>query len=121
MNPTNTPVPAPAGNFIAMLQQKTGGVALVELEEALAALVERVQSTRKKGKLTYTLTIKPNAKNGVRLVDDIKLDRPKEEAAECYFYVGAGGALLRNDPNQLTIELRSVPSDDAKPLRAVNQ
>jgi hypothetical protein len=68
---TTTPKPAPSsgGGFIAMLQQKAGGIALTDLDQALAEVVSRVTGTRKKGKLTLTITIKPNAKRGVQVLD----------------------------------------------------
>jgi hypothetical protein len=111
-----TPV---TGNFLAMLQQKPSGVALVTLDEKLSELVEAVRASGKKGKLTYTITIKPNAKRGVQLDDEVKVDLPRESSGTSYFFVGEGGQLLKNDPAQLSLELRAVPSDQEQPVKAV--
>lgn len=104
-----------------MLQQKAGGVALTDLDNALAELVSRVADTHRKGKLTLAITVKPNAKRGVQICDELKVDMPKEEQAVSFFFVGESGELLRNDPNQLALELRTVPNDDVKQApKAVN-
>ena len=109
LNPTH----APAGNFIAMLQGKTGGVALATLDESLAELVQRVQQTGHKGSLTYKLTVLPNAKKGVRIEDKLVHNLPTEESGASFFFVGEDGALLRNDPNQRELELRTVEAEPA--------
>lgn len=118
MNITKTP--APAGNFIALLQGKTGGVALVQLDEALAELVQRTQETGRKGSLTYKIVVQPNAKKGVRIDDHLDVKLPKEEAGASFFFVGPAGALLRNDPNQRELELKVVPTEPAQPIKVVN-
>jgi hypothetical protein len=121
MNKPTTPKPAPSGGgFIAMLQQKAGGIALTDLDQALAEVVSRVTGTRKKGKLTLTITIKPNAKRGVQVLDDLKVDLPKDEVATSFFYAGDNGELLKNDPQQRELELRSVPDEAAQPIKVVN-
>jgi hypothetical protein len=121
MNKTTTPAPS-GGGFIALLQQKAGGVALTDLDQALADLVARSIATHRKGSLTLKITIKPNAKRGVKVCDELKVDMPKEETSESFFFAGDHGELLKNDPAQRELELRTVPDDDAKqPARAINQ
>lgn len=110
--------PASGGNFIAMLQGKTGGVTLPKLDSRLAELVEKVQETGKAGTLTYKLKIVPNAKRGVRLLDNVQTKLPEEEEGVSFFWIGQGGALLRNDPNQTELPLRILPEEGpAAPLK----
>ena len=113
-------IPA-AGNFIALLQGKTGGVSLADLDTELGELVATVQATGRAGTLTYKIKILPNAKKGVRIEDTVDVKRPKEELGISYFWVGQGGALLRNDPNQTELQLRTVADDDAQPLKTAAQ
>ena len=117
----NTESPAPAGNFIALLQGKTGGVSLADLDAELAELVNTVTATGRAGRLTYKIKILPNARKGVRVEDTVDVKKPKEELGISYFWVGQGGALLRNDPNQTELQLRTVADDDAQPLKTAAQ
>lgn len=117
----DTESPAPAGNFIALLQGKTGGVMLADLDEQLAQLVRTVQTTRKSGTLTYKVKITPNARAGVKIDDELSLKEPKAEAGVSFFFADENGALLKNDPRQTTLPLRSVDDDEEQAPRVVNQ
>ena len=112
--------PAPGGNFIALLQGKTGGVTLPQLDTELAELVNTVRATGRPGTLTYKVKILPNAKKGVRIEDTVDVKRPKEEVGVSFFWVGDGGELLRNDPNQTELPLRIV-DDVPAPLKTAAQ
>lgn len=121
---SSSPVPVTVsaeGNFIALLQGKTGGVTLAQLDTDLAELVNIVQATGRPGTLTYKVKILPNAKKGVRIEDAVDLKRPREETGVSFFWVGAGGALLRNDPNQTELALRVVGEDAPEPLKTAAQ
>ena len=118
MNETATKQPAVAGNFLALLQGKTGGVTLLDLDYQLADLVRQVQETGRAGTLTYKVKISPNAKRGVRIDDAVDIKAPKADVGTTFFFVGRDGALLRNDPNQMEMQLKSVPAEDAaQPLK----
>ena len=69
-----------AGNFIALLQGKTGGVSLADLDAELAELVNTVTATGRAGTLTYKIKILPNARKGVRIEDTVDVKKPKEES-----------------------------------------
>lgn len=118
MNDKQPPeTPAAAGNFISMLQGKTGGVTLDDLDQQLADLVAKVQITGRSGTLTYKIKVTPNAKKGIRIDDAIDVKEPKVEVGTSFFFVGPGGALLRNDPNQMEMALRTVLDQGAAPLK----
>ncbi len=112
--------PAPGGNFIALLQGKTGGVTLLQLDNELAELVNTVRATGRPGTLTYKVKVIPNARKGVKIEDTVDVKRPKEEAGVSFFWVGDGGELLRNDPNQTELPLRVV-ADVPAPLKTAAQ
>ena len=78
-------------------------------------------ATGRAGTLTYKIKILPNARKGVRVEDTVDVKKPKEELGISYFWVGQGGALLRNDPNQTELQLRTVADDDAQPLKTAAQ
>ena len=96
-------------------------MSLADLDTELGELVATVQATGRAGTLTYKIKILPNAKKGVRIEDTVDVKRPKEELGISYFWVGQGGALLRNDPNQTELQLRTVADDDAHPLKTAAQ
>lgn len=102
-----------AGNFVAMLQGKSSGVTLAQLDHELAQLVLTVQQNRRPGSLTYKIKISPNGK-GIKLEDDVAIKEPKAETGVSHLFVGEGGVLLRNDPNQLNLPLRSVDSGETQ-------
>lgn len=96
-----------------MLQGKSSGVTLAQLDHELAQLVLTVQQNRRPGSLTYKIKISPNGK-GIKLEDDVAIKEPKAETGVSHLFVGEGGVLLRNDPNQLNLPLRSVDSGETQ-------
>jgi hypothetical protein len=95
----------PLGNFLGMMQSKTGGVTLAELDIELAALVRATKATGKAGTLTLKIKVTPNAKAGVKIDDELTVKTPKESLGSAYFFTDENGALMRNDPNQTTLPL----------------
>lgn len=120
MNKPASDQPAPAGNFIALLQGVTGGVALHQLDHELAALVQKVQEAGRAGTLTYKVKVLPNAKQGVRVETAVDVKEPKLETGVSFFWVGQGGALLKNDPNQTELALRVLPDERPNLKTATN-
>lgn len=94
-----------------MLQGKTSGVSLPQLDAELAELVNEVRETGRAGTLTYKVKVSRNARAGVKIEDEVSVKLPKGEAGVSFFFVGDGGALLRNDPNQMDIPFKAVPDD----------
>lgn len=119
-NLKDAPTAPAGGNFISLLQTKNGGVSLAELDEALATLTEAVVQTARAGTLTLKLKISPNVK-GVKIEDELTLKEPKPTRGVSFAYVGPGFALLKNDPDQMTMQLHAVPSEAPQAPRAVAQ
>jgi len=88
--------------FTDVLSQYRKGVVVAELTETLAQICEAVIDTGKPGELTLKLKIKPPKGDSVlvTLSPVIAAKIPKADMPEGIYFVGAGGELLRNDPDQ---------------------
>ena len=106
---------APQGHFIAMLAPNTGGVTLSEIDEKVAKLVLTVLATGKSGTLAYKIKISRNGGKGVKVEDEVSVKEPKLETGISFFFADEHGTLTRNDPNQMGLPFRPVPSDQAEP------
>lgn len=95
------PAEAPsAGAYIAGLQHLQAGTSLAGLDHDLTELVRTVLATKRKGKITVTLSVRPNAKHGVKVLDEVKLTLPKEGPSESFFFTTEDGQLLQNNPRR---------------------
>lgn len=118
MTPSANP-PAPTeGAFIACLQGLQAGTSIDKFDYELAELVRAVRATKRKGKLTLTLTIRPKAKGGVMVLDNIKASPPKEEDAESFFYTDDAGRLLQNNPEGPNLPGLVILADEKKGISA---
>lgn len=89
-------------DFALFLMEHARGRSHDELSAALRALVLAVAETGKSGKLTYTVTIKPQRKveGAVLVADSIKSTLPEFDRAESIFFTTDAGDLSRTDPHQ---------------------
>jgi hypothetical protein len=116
-----------SNTFEKTLREVRAGFAMNELSEGLAKLVESVRASGKSGKLVLELKIKPASKGEtvcVLIEDDITVKCPKPEKASSIFFTTEDNQLQRNDPRQMTMELREVPApkQELKEVaKAVNQ
>jgi hypothetical protein len=123
MKKTNEQAPAIDGAFLAMIQNHRRGEALSDLAEAMREVTEAAQLTGKGAVLTLKIKVKPASKGGAMVVvDEIKMTLPKAEAEGSIFFADEAGNLLREDPNQKTLPLRSIEGGQAEitvPLKKV--
>lgn len=111
-------------SFVLLLQQHRLGGALNELGQALRTITDAALLTGNPGGITLKIAIDPTKSGAVEILDDIKVTLPKAEKVSSLFFVGEGGALLRNNPNQLEMPLRSIEGGapvDVSSLRQVTQ
>lgn len=96
------PAPDKPRDFALFLMEHARGRSHDELSHALRALVQAVTETGKPGKLTYTVTIKPQRKveGAVLVADSIKSTLPEYDRAESIFFATDSGDLTRTDPRQ---------------------
>lgn len=86
-----------------------------EVTEKLEQLVKAVRETGKGGDIILKLTVQPlNKRNEdqLRIIPDVKLKLPELEKAETIMFSTADGDLLRDDPNQIKMDLKVI---DEKP------
>lgn len=122
--PTKEEAPPIDPAFLQLMQQHRRGNCLCELSESLRELNKQVQLTGKGGSLTLKISVTPatSLKGAVTVRDEIRITAPKTDKGGSLFYASADGALLRDDPNQQHLELRTVqggPTDGAVELRKV--
>lgn len=108
--------------FAAVLQDVAAGKLHAQLSDKLAELTEAVRATGKKGTLQLTITVEPVKKSNTGVLSVTgrtvaKVPEGDDANPSSVFFTDADGNLTRNDPQQLTLPLRSV----AEPGKAVNQ
>lgn len=115
--------PAVDGAFLAMMQNHRRGESLSDLAAALREVTEAVRHTGKPGSVTLKVKIRPAAKGGAMVVEDeVKTTLPKSEIEGSIFFADDQGNLLREDPNQRTLPLRSIEggaAENNEPLKKV--
>lgn len=106
--------------FLSLLQQHRGGEVLSDLAAAMREVTEAVQLAGKPGAIILTIAIQPATSSGAVIVaDEIKVKLPKEEKITSIFFSDDAGNLLRNDPRQKELPLRTVKGGvvEEEPLR----
>ncbi len=114
--------PAIDGAFLSMLQAHRRGEALTDLAEAMRQVTEAVQLTGRPGNVTFKVNIRPASKAQGALVveDDIVTKVPKADRQGSIFFADDHNNLLREDPRQTTLPLRTIDGgkqEEAKPLK----
>ncbi len=113
-------------SFNNVLTQHRIGGCLDELGQALRNVTDAALLTGNPGVITLKLLIKPTNSGAIELYDDVKVTMPKAEKVGSLFFSTADGQLVRNNPNQLEMKLRTVEagssvSETQEPLREVAQ
>lgn len=105
--------------FVDVVRQLDGGACYENLTAQLAEIVQGVIATRKMGELSLKLSVKPNGENSVSITESVKLKVPEPPRAQTIFFTTVDGDLLRDDPRQAKLPLRSV-DEPARELREVS-
>jgi leucyl aminopeptidase (aminopeptidase T) len=99
-----------------VLGQIRGGAALIDAGKDLAELVKAVKECGKAGSITFKITVEPDKTDDtvVTLQPDVTCKMPKKPRAKGLFYVDAKtGALFREDPRQLELEMERKAAKEA--------
>ena len=99
------------------------GMLEAELTEELSELIRAVRDTGRAGELTLKLNVKMHSardENTVIITPSVSNRKPKFDLAPAIMFSTAGGDLLRNDPDQPELELKTVETT-SKPLKSVAQ
>lgn len=82
-----------------------------EATEKLTKLIKKVRETGKAGSFTLTMKVgmlNQRDENAVKITPAIKLSLPELPGAETIMFSTADGDLLRDDPDQRTLDLKQV-------------
>lgn len=94
--------------FAAALQEMRKGGLHTEMSDELAALVQRVMETGKKGSITLTLTVDPVDDQTAKVTDKIAVKTPRFDTAATTYFPDEHGNLNRNRPDQPELPLREI-------------
>ena len=98
-------------SFHDFLREHRNGVTSDELSDALQELVAAVTAEGKGGTLTLKVKIKPAGKSGaLEVTDEIKVTAPAQTRSASLFYASPENNLIREDPKQTKLDLRSIPA-----------
>lgn len=103
--------------FADWLREQARGATHDELSIAMNDLIQRVQDTRKKGSIVFTVEVGPMKGNADAVIvsDGIKLKLPEHDRPAAVYFVDKHGNAIREDPNQPSFEsLREVGGDGAR-------
>lgn len=93
-----------------------------ECTEELVELIKAVRLTGKKGTLTLTLEVgmlDKSSEDAMRITGEVKTKPPKLDKPTTIMFSTYDGDLLRDDPEQLRIELRQVGVSQPEQARRV--
>ena len=99
--------------FLDTLRELRNGRTHDELTDALAQLVAAVQATGRSGELKLVLKIVPpkgRESSYLTIEDAVTVKEPATDQGNTVFCPTADGSLSRQDPSQLELRLRGVPS-----------
>ena len=95
--------------FTTTLRELRGGVALLDLSEALADLVVAVRGSGMKGALLLKITVAPASKgadnNTLILEDEVIVKRPKAPRGATILFSDENNILSRRDPRQPSLQM----------------
>lgn len=91
-------------SFFDTLRTLRKGKTVIELDDAVTELIEKVKSTGRAGELTLKIKVKPVGKGGdvdqVNVEDDVVMKLPRFERGVTMFFVTDDNSLVRTDPRQ---------------------
>lgn len=94
-----------------------------ECTEELAELIKAVRLTGKKGTLTLTIEVgmlDKSSEDAMRITGDVKTKPPRLDKPTTIMFSTYDGDLLRDDPEQLKMELRQVGVSQPEQARRVD-
>lgn len=98
--------------FAAFLQEHRNGGLHGELSDTLAEVVRSALEHRKKGKITITIDVAPNADGQtVVITDNVVPKIPLGERGASIWFADEEGNVSRRNPNQPELPLRELRED----------
>lgn len=109
--------------FADYLIELEGGKFHTQLSQAMHALNLAVRDNGKKGAIQITLSLEPISKTDsetLKVTPTLVTKTPKPEPKSTIFFVNGDGNLTRDQPGQLHLPLREVPTPTPGEIRKVN-
>lgn len=107
--------------FSQQLAYINRGTLDAELTEALADVIKAVRETGKKGAITLTLNcsmLNTRDENTMKVTPKITRTIPELDRADTIMFSTADGDLLRDDPDQMQIDLKVIePTVQSAPIK----
>lgn len=101
--------------FALILQDLRDGRTHDEMSQQFDQLIAQVQASGKSGTLTLTIKVAPASRaqpvDKVIVQPVVKLNPPKPEVGEDFFWVTDDAELSRNHPKQAALDLREATSN----------
>lgn len=97
------------------LRELEGGQVVRDLTAQMQDVVNAAIETRKAGTVTLTLKVSPTGRGNVTIDANIASKVPEHDRPSTIFFTTPDGQLVRDDPNQPKLPLRSVDRDDGPP------
>lgn len=107
-------------NCLSVLGQLRRGLFVEDLDRELAALVDAVRDTGRRGAVTIRLEVGLASKGddmALKIGDSIKVATPQPERGDTIMYAAGDGRLSRRDPRQIDIDDLKVVEPKAKAMR----
>lgn len=93
-----------------------GGSFLREVTSEMYEVMRAVRETRKPGKITIVLDVKPTGRGSVEVAATHTEKVPEHDRPSTTFFLTPDGTPVRNDPDQLQMPLREVETPRNAPI-----
>lgn len=97
------------------LRELENGQVVTDLTAAIQAVTDAAIETRKAGTITLTLKISPTGRGNVTVDAALAQKIPEHDRPGTTFFTTPDGQLVREDPSQPKLPLRSVEDGRAPP------
>ncbi len=83
-------------------------------------LIKSVADNNKAGTLTMKIAIKPSTAGTLAVKAEVAIVKPKGMPAESLLWPTPEGNLMAEDPRQMKLEIKQVPTEPARELKTVS-
>lgn len=121
---TNEAAPAIDRSFLSIIEAHKNGKAITEISRALKTLTSAVQLTGKGGTVNLAMKIMPASRGDcgtLVFLPKVKATIPEAETPGSIFYADDDFNLVRDDPNQTRLDLKTAEEAPSKPLKELSK
>ncbi len=100
-----------ANDFQQFITQMRFGSLHDELTDQLQELTRACTETGKAGEMTLTIKLVPGKSGQIEITDSVKVKTPEFSKGTTLMFATPDGRLQREDPRQITMELRTIDTE----------